>query len=286
MMSMINVRVWVAHQGDVEPTVAAAEVMAEAARIWQAAGVTLQVKSETPIVKLAAVDPAPAPVDLENTVAKELATTLNPVIEGQRDGWLDVVLVPRFGFWGKAYTPLTLVGADKRGTFEPFAGPVLVVATAATRRPGQTEEVRTHTAWPLETPQPPEPQHNPLILRGIANDVAHELGHLFGLWHTTEKDRPGRATAKQVAREFHQLIYATLYNQVAKLRKPDGESRSADEAKKMIDQATGATVAERLHLGQDQEWYVALRGEFVDPEDLKIVTKNINTHQVESPSTS
>jgi len=55
-----------------------------------------------------------------------------------------------------------------------------------------------------------------LLEIALANDVAHELGHVFGLWHTSDVNRPGAPEVKQAVRDAQHLIYKTLYVEAIK----------------------------------------------------------------------
>lgn len=272
-MPTVNLRVWAANQiNQAQPTDRLEAIIAEVVRIWGKAGVTLVPEAPPRAVHLkrpVAAALGVQPIDLAVTVPAELAAVINPAIAEKREGWVDVVFVPAFGHWGQAYSPLTQLSPGKWNSFAPFTGPVVIVATRAAQRPAQPETTRANAATPRDAAQTAEQ----LLEIALANDVAHELGHVFGLWHTSDVNRPGAPAVKQAVRDAQHLIYKTLYVEAVKAanRTPAGAQAAinADPAER-----TALTVAVA------GEWFIVLRGEVVDAADITVVHTNIDTKRV------
>jgi hypothetical protein len=200
-MPTVNLRVWAAGQtSQAQPADRLGAIIADVARIWGNVGVTLVPEATLRDVHLkqpVAAAPGEQPIDLAVTVPAELAAVINPAIVEKREGWVDVVFVPAFGHWGQAYSPLIQLSPGKRNSFAPFTGPVVILATRAAQRPAQPETTRANAATPRDATQTAEQ----LLEIALANDIAHELGHVFGLWHTSDVNRPGAPEVKQAVRD-------------------------------------------------------------------------------------
>lgn len=290
-MSIVRVRVWSAAQGDERPDLDIEKALAETVRIWRALGVTLEPEKARREVTITAAGDRPGP-ELDRAVAEELAAALNPVIGKDREGWLDVVLLPRFGNWGRSYSPLNLltprtrgaVGKQdvpaKPGAYAPFIGPVAIVSSRWSV-PALSGGVSLDRAV-LAQPADEQPVAVPLVVAAVANDIAHEIGHLFGLWHTSELTRELEKTfavpIPTATMNAYHLMYETLYSRPMKCA-PGRTGANALAAVKGLPKDCRLTVATSA-VGPDEKWYVVLRGELVDPADLKAALANVDTKLV------
>jgi hypothetical protein len=273
-MAKVKVRVW---QGTVGRYMAGWPMtnVDEAVRIWGKVGVQVIPDPQVRMVNLSEVPAETSPADATAQIVKELTEPINKAIREQGDDpHLDVVVLPLLGAWGQAYTPLTPMGPKTAGRFAPFDGPVAIVTNGVAVIADKSLANRRDQAWPLGPDAPPD--NNPLMAVAAGNDLAHEMGHLFGLWHTTHEGRPGRPTIKAVPRQIQYLIHETMYNQSAMLQNSqEKRTRTEDEVRLML--ATNSPGSERVMLGRNQDWYIGLRGEEIDPSDVKIVHENIES---------
>jgi hypothetical protein len=289
----VKVRVWVAHQQETRNPVDVDGVVNEVARIWHRHGIQLSWSGKPGAVRDPVIVTGSAD-QIRDSVYGALAAPVNGAIDEGTERHIDLALVPAFHRWGQAYTPLVPVSGDSPATFAPFHGPVAIVATVRTiDGVGEVLE-RTGSMRPHQTTGG---DPDSFVRAAVANDAAHEIGHLFGLFHTTDNRRGdtdgerGMRTLKPATRAIFYLIHENLYNGVAKLVDSNTNApRSIDFPKVGVTKSwtvaglVGDEEAGRLYdelpIGQSDEWFVALRGEHVSPPDLRLVHDNITRGKV------
>lgn len=271
-MSVVKVRVWAAKQGEESVRTDVAAVVAQATRIWATAGVPLEIHRQEKVIALPAVTAAGA--DPNATIMKlvpaALAPTLNPVIAGGGPGWIDVVLLPIFDRWGHAFSPLTKQVGDTTPAYAPFVGPVVIVTTEHSRPNTGAAEARS-TAFTSIAEAPVDAP----VVAATGNDVAHEIGHLLGLWHTVDvnpKLNPPNEVPKP-PQTAHRLMHATLYSQAATSRSSVTGSRSWVKAATEAEQAA-------MRVGRSGDWFIVMRGEVVDEPSRVLAKANITSGAV------
>jgi hypothetical protein len=288
-MSVVNVRAWTLNSGaDILPDAVIKSVMEKVAGIWAQIGVTLAV--DDTIKKIGITPPAAETgTTLTALVVERLADEMHDTIRSDGPGWLQVALVPWLGGWGQSYSPLTVLRPRIKGTpdtpavmgaFPPFAGPVAIVTTKKAISDATTERQGFAALSGIgdDTAE--------LVKVAIANDIAHEIGHLFGLWHTAELTRDltqGYAATIPVAKKNAQhLMYETMYSEATGYR----DGRSDDDAKAIIKKGFPECDGQPLTKGPRRDpqvnegWYILFRGAQVDDADKLIVQKNIADKKV------
>lgn len=274
----VTARVWLVRLGETAPELELEEVQEAVKAIWEEA-VTLEF-GETRRIALEEPEANLRPHEFKEWVAEGVAREVNAAIvasEGERT--IDVVFVPKFGAWGQAYTRLVSTRpGEQEGSFAPFEGPVAIVTTAKTADiRGKLPLERRKQLKPADEAQPADEIRNNFVHLGIVNDAAHEIGHLFGLKHTTE-EREGAPTVKPAAKQIHWLMHPTAYTELQK----QGEGRSVDTAKGLI-KAEARPYIRFVGKDEDNEWYVALRGIRIADADVELAKEKIASGEVWPP---
>jgi len=248
---------------DVKPTLDIEVVKKGVQGIWGLAGVEF-VFSPGKDLKLSfeEINTTSLDVEVANALAPQLAETAEKKL-------IDIVFVPRYGFWGKGYTSLVPAGAKSTPSFAPFSRPTAIIATEVAKRPSQQEDKRRDMCQAFA-----ENENDALQLAAIINDTAHEIGHLFGLKHTTEVNRPGAGNIPINPRLIHFLMHDTLYNQIWSLQSSNASDppRDLSGAKDKIAEPSRSHIT---NIGKNNEWFVALRGAVLAPEDISYIQTQI-----------
>ncbi|WNV88128.1 hypothetical protein [Umezawaea sp. Da 62-37] len=262
-MSSVELRVWAVEQAGVGVAVDVAAVVGQAVRIWATAGVELRWDGR---VRDARVSSAKG--DFKDVVLGELAEQVNPEITANGFGWVDVVLLPRlWNRWGVALSLLTGASAGNDGSFAPFTGPVVLVATEASVGAGDRPEFRADACAPLPDRAYPTP---PVVL-GAGNDLAHELGHVFGLWHTNVRNRHLAKPYTLQGKHVRLLMHETLHTTGEKITEGVDPKRSRGNV------AGTSVELDPLTLVTDHEgWCVVLRGEALLPVEADYARKAVD----------